>query len=37
MGLMIGIWIIAFIGIGLAIWTGHILKEQDERLKQLKK
>ncbi|MBF4101934.1 hypothetical protein INT82_11920 [Mannheimia haemolytica] len=36
MGLMIGIWIIAFIAFGLAIWTSHILKKQDERLKQLK-
>ncbi|MEN2837902.1 hypothetical protein HPFOLIGI_00063 [Mannheimia haemolytica] len=28
MGLMIGIWIIAFIAFGLAIWTSHILKSK---------
>lgn len=37
MGLMIGIWLIAFIGFILAVWTNNLLKEQDERLSQLKK
>lgn len=39
MGLTIGIWFIAFIGIALLFWINGLLKEQDERIKykQMKK
>lgn len=37
MGLTIGLLFINAVGIALLFWINGLLKEQDERLKQLKK
>ncbi|MGX2950665.1 MULTISPECIES: hypothetical protein [Ursidibacter] len=36
MGLTIGLWFIAFVGVALVIWANSLLKEQEERHKALK-